>query len=521
MSTRPSFAGTHLDPHAASLQLGASSPDRHAPVVTIVVAASSPRTRASSGVRNALSRTTRAGEAPGTMRTVSCGSSARTVPTPTMTASHAARRACETRRSSSPLIHRESPVEVAMRPSSVWAYLTMTRGRSGRGRASPSRREHVARPARWNVAHALGLGRQVVGVAVVRRRRQRHDDVDDRSPRRAAHSTLRRVVRQQADGADAERLQDGRRAGVVAGVRRQPEQVVGVDGVGALVLGDVGAQLVEQTDASPLVAGGVDSTPRCSAAMMRRLWRNWTPQSQRSEPSASPVRHSECTRTSTLVPSADVAHDHAPGRRGPRVAPGHGRRTPRRASAGGRERRQRSRGEVFTHVGAAGKLRRWRRAVDAACGSSVHAGWRSARSVCPPLADGQVRGAHGVLRHQRRHRDAGVPWPARPRHGPRRDDRRPRRHVPLPVPLRVQLRRTCRGEPSPSSTSVSSSSPSTPTRTASSLDAAAVVPLGRPCDPRAGDVAADGRDGAADHARRRRTCSARRSSSSASASSAC
>ena len=57
---------------------------------------------------------------------------------------------------------------------------------------------------------------------------------------------------------DAERLEDSGRAGVVAGVRGQTEQVVGVDGVGALVLGDVGAQLVEQTDASPLVAGCVD-----------------------------------------------------------------------------------------------------------------------------------------------------------------------------------------------------------------------------------------------------------------------
>ena len=97
-----------------------------ASVVTIVVAASPPRTRAPSGVRRVESSTTRIGEAPGTIRTVSCGSSVRTVPTPTRTASHDARSACETRRSSSPLIHRESPVDVAILPSSVWAYFTTT-----------------------------------------------------------------------------------------------------------------------------------------------------------------------------------------------------------------------------------------------------------------------------------------------------------------------------------------------------------------------------------------------------------
>ena len=93
-------------------------------VVTMVVAASSESTRASGsepGVQHDP-----IGELPGTMRTVSCGSSAITVPTPTSTASHAARRACDVLRSCSPLIHRASPVDVAIRPSSVWAYLRAT-----------------------------------------------------------------------------------------------------------------------------------------------------------------------------------------------------------------------------------------------------------------------------------------------------------------------------------------------------------------------------------------------------------
>src|SRR5215217_1292200 len=44
-------------------------------------------------------------------------------------------------------------------------------------------------------------------------------------------------------------------------------------------------------------------TPRPSAAITRSAARSWTPQSQRSEPSTSPVRHSECTRVRTACPS--------------------------------------------------------------------------------------------------------------------------------------------------------------------------------------------------------------------------
>jgi hypothetical protein len=91
-----------------------------------VVAASFARIRASPGARRRESSTTRIGDAPGTIRTVSCGSSRRTVSTPTSPASQAALKACEVRRSSSPLIQRASPVDVAIRPSSVCAYFRAT-----------------------------------------------------------------------------------------------------------------------------------------------------------------------------------------------------------------------------------------------------------------------------------------------------------------------------------------------------------------------------------------------------------
>ena len=104
--------------------------------------------------------------------------------------------------------------------------------------------------------------------------------------------------------------QHGCRLAVLARVDGQPEDVVGVDRVRPEVLGDVGPQLVHQADAAALVTRGVDEhATLLGGDDRRRLWRSWTPQSHRSEPSASPVRHSECKRTSTSAPSADVAHD--------------------------------------------------------------------------------------------------------------------------------------------------------------------------------------------------------------------
>ena len=71
-------------------------------------------------------------------------------------------------------------------------------------------------------------------------------------------TTLLRVVGEQADRPDAELGEHRRRFGVVARVDGQAEGNVGVDGVGAAVLGDVGAELVDQADAAAFVTGGVD-----------------------------------------------------------------------------------------------------------------------------------------------------------------------------------------------------------------------------------------------------------------------
>ena len=88
-------------------------------VVITVVAASGPRICAVGGSRRVESARPAGATLRATRRTVRSGSSVITVPTPTSTASHAARSACDMRRSASPLIHLASPVDVAMRPSSV------------------------------------------------------------------------------------------------------------------------------------------------------------------------------------------------------------------------------------------------------------------------------------------------------------------------------------------------------------------------------------------------------------------
>ena len=66
------------------------------------------------------------------------------------------------------------------------------------------------------------------------------------------------AVGQQPHGAHTEVDEDRRTGAEVTSVGRQTETEVGLDRVGAEVLQGVGAQLVQQTDAAPLVAAEVD-----------------------------------------------------------------------------------------------------------------------------------------------------------------------------------------------------------------------------------------------------------------------
>ena len=147
------------------------------------------------------------------------------------------------------------------------------------------------------VAHAVALGTQVVLVVRV-------GDVLDRdllAHRQAVAlqaADLLRVVREDADRAQAEVDEDLRPDAVVAQVGGQAELEVGLDGVQSALLQLVGPQLVEQADPAALL-GEVQQDAVALALDHRQRRSSCSPQSQRSEWKTSPVRHSECTRTST------------------------------------------------------------------------------------------------------------------------------------------------------------------------------------------------------------------------------
>ena len=109
------------------------------------------------------------------------------------------------------------------------------------------------------------------------------------------------------DSRRADRTPSARRhAAASANVRRssgEPEVLIRLQRVETAILQHVRSQLVGETDPRPSWPVEYTSTPRPSAAIARCAWRSWTPQSHRSDPSASPVRHSECRRTKMSSPS--------------------------------------------------------------------------------------------------------------------------------------------------------------------------------------------------------------------------
>ena len=116
----------------------------------------------------------------------------------------------------------------------------------------------------------------------------KRDDLDDRRAGGPQGTHLLRVVRQQPHRSHAERRQDLGRFVVVAPVDGQPEQVVGVDRVGPVVLGDVGAQLVHQADAAALMARRVDEHATTGGAQQAQAL---AAAAHRNRSAASRARH--------------------------------------------------------------------------------------------------------------------------------------------------------------------------------------------------------------------------------------
>ena len=87
------------------------------------------RRRALSAISRRLSNRIRSGwRSHGTSRTVSCGSSAISVPMPVMTAHASARMRCTSRLASAPVIHFDCPFANAVLPSRLAATFSVTQG---------------------------------------------------------------------------------------------------------------------------------------------------------------------------------------------------------------------------------------------------------------------------------------------------------------------------------------------------------------------------------------------------------
>ena len=102
------------------------------------------------------------------------------------------------------------------------------------------------------VAHPLGLRAQISLVVLVGGVFDRYL-CRDRQPVALQAPDLLRVVREYPDRAEPEVDEDLRADPVVAQVHGEPEALVRFDGVKALLLQPVGAQLVQQADAPALL----------------------------------------------------------------------------------------------------------------------------------------------------------------------------------------------------------------------------------------------------------------------------
>jgi len=81
---------------------------------------------------------------------------------------------------------------------------------------------------------------------------------------------------------------------------------VGVDRIEALILEPIGLDFLQQTDPAPFLRQ-VDEHPAPSLEIISMARWSWSPQSQRSEASTSPVKQEECSRTNGARGSGNFA----------------------------------------------------------------------------------------------------------------------------------------------------------------------------------------------------------------------
>ena len=141
------------------------------------------------------------------------------------------------------------------------------------------------------MAELLLLRAQVAMLPGSRRHLDRHA-LDDADAVRLETLDLLGVVGHEADLAQAQVAEDLAADAVVAPVLREgPSSSVGLDGVQALFLQGVGVELVRQADAAAFLVQVDEHAPAARRRSCCMAAASWSPQSQRSEPKTSPVRH--------------------------------------------------------------------------------------------------------------------------------------------------------------------------------------------------------------------------------------
>src|SRR5581483_12077946 len=140
-----------------------------------------------------------------------------------------------------------------------------TASSSGRGCASAA--AGASSPEGMREPAPLGLQ---IGAVLGGRPSEERDPLDDRQPVALEPRSLRRVVREQAQLAQAELAENLHADPVVAAVSGIAETMVGLNRVESPVLERVGVKLGEQPDAAALVAAEVDDGPAPGVSDLRQ-----------------------------------------------------------------------------------------------------------------------------------------------------------------------------------------------------------------------------------------------------------
>ena len=111
-------------------------------------------------------------------------------------------------------------------------------------------------------------------------------------------SNLTRIIRHQPDRLHFQRMEHMRRRAVLALIIMEPERDISVHGIVAVILQPVRTN--PSSAQSPALPPHIQENPVSICPSVLKAVSNWSRQSQRNEPIAFPVKHSECSLTGTF-----------------------------------------------------------------------------------------------------------------------------------------------------------------------------------------------------------------------------